>query len=181
MSNVYNLGYKNNKRGELIMGIDDLSKFLDDKEQKAKATDVAWGKRKSEWLTAVDNLYQMIEAWLKPLKDQGKVQTKHEKITLREEGIGAYEIKNMKLNFSGEIITFEPLGANILGARGRIDIKGNKKSFYILLTGKDSDGTSPEDYVWKLAQTPKAPLGSRKTYLIFDENLFTDTIKAILS
>ena len=46
--------------------------------------------------------------------------------TITEENIGRYEINKMIITMLNQHVTLEPIGSNLIGAYGRIDLKGKK-------------------------------------------------------
>ena len=81
-----------------------------------------WNAERDWWLAALGELYQQMEAWLTPLREQGLVSSKKIPIQLSEENIGTYAADGLVLEFGPQAIILEPKGTLIVGARGRVDV-----------------------------------------------------------
>ncbi len=56
--------------------------------------------------------------------------------TINEEYLGSYETKKLILNFNSDTVIFTPVGRNIIGARGRIDMEGKAGKVKFVLVGE---------------------------------------------
>jgi hypothetical protein len=144
--------------------------------EKRKEGSTDWGQRKDEWIGAVNRLYDEIEVWFLELFDEGYMDIKLVKITLAEEFIGEYEIDTLELYLGErgsydaveEVVIFEPIGRNVIGASGRIDIylRGRKSEKVLLLLMRDPNS---DNYSWNLAK-------SKKDITIFDRGVLEHLI-----
>lgn len=177
------------------MGLKDLEKFLNSKEDaKEQVKNFDWEAEKQEWLNELENLYNMIENWLKPLEEKNKVKFEYKEISLIEENIGAYKAKELILHLLDQKVTLEPVGTLIIGAKGRINMIGAQGSIMILLVRKNATGprvkitingigneTKVEEeqpkieWAWKLATTPP-----KIQYHQLNEDSFSDALMAIV-
>ena len=118
------------------MSLKDLEDFLN--EDSTAEGSFNWEKEKKEWLKAVDEFYRSITAWLKPLTDKpnSNLKLSFEKMILSEEDIGDYEINKMMIVIKGHRVELEPVGTNLIGAKGRIDMTGTYGMVRFLLVDK---------------------------------------------
>ncbi len=121
------------------MGIKALEYIIEKKhkEQSADLTDCS--KRKELWLKSVKEFYQKIIKWLKPYSEKGLLKIDYVKSIKNEQYIGEYEIEEMILNISNEIVKLEPVGTFIVGAHGRIDMIGNDGISRFVLVDSESN------------------------------------------
>ncbi|MFZ3101360.1 MAG: hypothetical protein WA131_04810 [Desulfitobacteriaceae bacterium] len=123
------------------MGLKDLEKFLaDKKEQKVAVPPIDWKQEKQRWLHNIDEYYSRIEEWLVPYKAKDLLQYNFEEITLSEEDIGEYKTRRLHLEISNDSVVFEPIGTNLIGAYGRIDMVGKNGTIKFIVVDKDSTG-----------------------------------------
>jgi hypothetical protein len=118
------------------MAQDQLQKFFQEKKQKAKPSDIDWGARRDAWIKAVNDLYRMIEdEYLKDAK--ADVEITRRDTDAREFLVGIYQIPELVLHVADEEVVFSPKGVNVVGARGRIDVEGERGGVAIIWQGED--------------------------------------------
>jgi len=112
---------------------------LEDKLQKLNKSDtskkVDLKKVLLEWQTQVKDTLDETQNWLKSYLDQGLLKVVEKEKTINEEILGEYKVKQLEYEFGKFRLVFEPMGRNILGAWGRIDVylRGNKTNKYVLV------------------------------------------------
>lgn len=158
----------------------DLREKLKKLSERRKESAIDWDQIKTAWVAAVDKLYGDIENWFNEYLNEGYMISKLSKINLSEEFLGNYEISSLEL-FLGdkskedveEVIVLEPIGRNVIGANGRIDIylRGRKSEKALLLLMRNDD---TDDYHWELAR-------NKRDRVVFDKNAFEVLINDWLS
>ena len=158
------------------MGSDDLEEYLKEKKEEQKmGQEINWQDVKEEWLKYIDGFYNNITIWLGEYKNKGLLNYRYEETTLNEEHIGEYDTRKLIIDIFGGKVVFQPVGTNIIAARGRIDLIGHNGSEKFILVNlkykqprdaiKITFGTTlpkkeidkePEEikYVWKIATNP---------------------------
>ena len=112
---------------------------LEDKLQKLSKTKtpkkVDSEKVLFEWKTEVEKTLKKTMDWLKSYQDKGLLKAMEKEKTIREEVLGEYKVKQLEYEFGKFRLVFEPMGRNILGAWGRIDVylRGSKTDKYVLI------------------------------------------------
>lgn len=126
---------------------------------------------KVAFMEQVDQLYnRVLDEWFCEYIDEGYIHYEYEQIVLFEEHIGEYKVNQLSLIVEeGPVIIFEPVGINIIGAHGRIDlyISGKKYDKFMLLLLQNEN----EEYYWELWKSNR-----KKDQYIFDESLFEKII-----
>lgn len=118
------------------MAQDQLQKFFQEKKQKATPADIDWGAKRDAWIAAVNDLYRTIEGdYLKAAKADVEI-TRPDKV-VTENYIGEYHVQELVLRVGDEQVVFSPKGANIVGARGRIDVEGERGDATIVWQGEN--------------------------------------------
>ncbi len=105
-------------------------------------------KRHQEWLKAIDQFYAMIIPWLKPFEEKGQLRYEISEVFLVEDGVGTYTVGGMQLRFGNHAVSIRPVGKDIVGAHGRIDMEAARGTVKFFLEEKDV--FKPEELVWKI-------------------------------
>jgi len=104
-----------------------FDEFVQRENQEALVLDqepIDWQAEKGEYLRHVEGLFSKISEFLKPYVVHGQVKIAYQPIALNEEHIGPYSAKEMLITIGSKIIKLEPIGANILLSKGRVDVVG---------------------------------------------------------
>ncbi|WP_227937262.1 hypothetical protein [Alkalihalobacillus deserti] len=181
------------------MSLKDLEEFLNDDNNEGNNFD--WEKEKTDWLTAVDDFYRNITEWLKPIteRDNSNLKITLDTLVINEEDIGEYEVKKMNISLKGKRVVLEPIGTMLIGARGRIDMKGTYGTVRFVLVDKrlnkpnvtvrvvDSTGEKalnetnkstsslPNDFGWKIITPPP-----NVQYIPLNEETFTQSLLSVI-
>ncbi len=148
-----------------------LTEFLRERKRRADEEHgkVDWDERRRRWLESLRSLYETIEEWLGELEEQGTVSVSYEAKTLGEEDIGTYEADVMVIEVGPERILLEPVGTQVLGARGRVDVRSSGSIEHAMLVETEWDD-------WQIAvRTP------RVTYYPLTEEAFTDVLREVMA
>jgi hypothetical protein len=116
---------------------DKLEKF---KEEK-KSSDIDWNQRKLEWKDQIDQLFKTIEEWFSDYVLDDYMKKELGTKVIKEEYLGDYEVPTLTYEIGPYSMHFEPMGRNIIGGKGRIDmyLKGYKSSKYLLILAEDDE------------------------------------------
>jgi hypothetical protein len=103
---------------------------------------VDWEARKEEWIAAVNSLYDTVEGWFSGLREQGLMAIERKPTCVYEEYLGDYAIDSLEIGMADKKVILEPVGRNVIGARGRIDLylRGFKADRLLLLRLEDVEG-----------------------------------------
>ena len=135
---------------------------------------VDWDERREEWLQYLEQFYQLVEGFMREYLDQGKVRLQRGTKKLHEEFIGDYSVDTMTLDIGPNKILFDPIGTNLIGAKGRVDMRsakgtvkfvlvpadGTKIGWKIHISVEGADDPVPEpvkpvrSWAWKIATPP---------------------------
>ena len=127
--------------------------------------DIDWQARKEKWLASLSDLYGLIKSWLRPLEKDGTLRYSSTQITLQEDYLGSYQVEALSLQIGKQKVDFYPKGTLIIGAEGRVDVRGQRAMRTIVL----SDGK------WSVVeQSPRLKM------LPFNEDSFQDLLQEIM-
>lgn len=174
------------------MGRENFEEYL---KKHSTENQIDWDSRKEEWLKHVDEFYKLITEWLKEYIVQNKVQIRYNPITLEEDNIGFYNVKQLYLKIANQTVVFTPIGTILIGSRGRIDMEGrggrirfvlvdekvierNVKSHKSLPEQKKSTEHDQQTFKlkWKIAPIPPSNKLEELT-----ENKFFDALIAVIN
>jgi molybdopterin-binding protein len=111
-----------------------LHEFFRGKKQKAGPDGIDWVTRRDAWIRAVKELYQTVtDDYLKAAKADVEIDYPDKVVT--ESSIGVYHISELSLRVGDEVVLFSPKGTNIVGAKGRIDVFGDRGEATIVWLG----------------------------------------------
>ena len=106
------------------MGKEDFKSFLEKHGLNKREEAVDWTQRKEEWVSYINQFYQIIQKWLKPYIDENIVELNFKPITLHEENIGSYETNRILMKIANQEVVFTPIGTLLIGSKGIIDMEG---------------------------------------------------------
>jgi hypothetical protein len=118
----------------------EFTDFINRQKPIVEEPPINWATEKERWFEFLDNLYQMIERFLKEYTDLRKILLTYNEIELTEENIGRYTVRAMELAFGTNRVTLTPIGTLLIGTRGRVDMTGPRGTRRLILADKNSTG-----------------------------------------
>lgn len=104
---------------------DQLQELFREKKAKAKPANTNWAAKREAWIKAVNALYKTIgQEYLSAAKNDVEITQKDAVVT--EQNAGEYHIPQLVLQVGDEQVLFSPVGVNVVGAQGRIDVEGDR-------------------------------------------------------
>lgn len=104
---------------------DQLVTFLRTRKERTTGPAVNWEEKKREWIRSVQALYEYVKALLRESIESNDVIVQIVDMVVSEEFVGEYTIPALQLIVGGERVQFLPKGVNVIGASGRVDIRGD--------------------------------------------------------
>ena len=95
-----------------------------------------WEKELEEWLEHLNRLMKKIKKFLKDYIEQNRVTLEYRNKKVTENNIGTYDVKIVSILIGNAKVDIEPIGRNVIGAKGRVDIKGSMGKVRIVLVPK---------------------------------------------
>ena len=119
------------------MAQQEFSEFVRRKTERVKAEEVIdWAKRRADWLQELEELYARMEDHLKPYTQAGEIRIERTPMQLREDHLGTYDAEKLTFKIGREKIVAKPIGTLLIGASGRVDLSGSRKTLKIVLLAK---------------------------------------------
>ena len=94
-----------------------------------------WEARKQNWLRHLEDLHGLVRTWLQPLVHDGTVRCSTRPVSLEEDFIGEYQADALTLLIGNQSVAFHPKGTLIVGADGRVDVRGQRAVRTMVLKG----------------------------------------------
>ncbi len=167
--------------------------FIDQQIAPTDEPEVDWDKERQEWQQNLSQFYELVRAFMGKYIDQGKVRVRRGTKELHEEFIGRYAVETMTLEIGLNKIEFDPVGTNVIGAKGRVDMCSARGTVKFVLVSEDaaeiggpriieraepvSEPIEPlKHWAWKIATPPP-----RVRCLELCEESFQDAIMEVLN
>lgn len=163
-------------------------------EEHTHQKEFDWVGRKNKYLDRVKQLYEQIRSYLKEFSDT--VQLSEEIVIVNEKYVGNYEAPLLKIDILGKQASLVPIGTNIIGTPGRVDLKSYLETKRIILVDQTAKEpkifaaitfnkedkkrigkriTRPRNYVWKIITDPP-----NIRYIELDEEHFLGALQEVL-
>lgn len=111
-----------------------LEDILKQKQEQQEASEFEHVAVRQEWIANCEKLMSKIAEWLQPLEDKNWLEIQSENIPIREDQLGDYEARSLRLIFlDSQILTFRPVGRFIIGTQGRVDVVSGSTLLSMLL------------------------------------------------
>ena len=119
------------------MAQQEFSEFVRRKTERVKAEEaVDWAKRRADWLQELEELYARMEGHLEPYTQAGEIRIERTPMQLREDHLGTYDAEKLTFKIGREKVVAKPIGTLLIGASGRVDLSGSRKTLKIVLLAK---------------------------------------------
>ena len=123
-----------------------ITKTFDEfvKEQVARADElkfaieIEWPERLATWQRELNQLYSDMEKYLKKYIKAGDIKKERDNITITEPNVSSYEVEQLTFFIGTEKIVARPIGTQLIGTKGRVDLISRRGSIKILLLEKSS-------------------------------------------
>lgn len=119
----------------------DFDAFINQVNQKTDEQKIDWDRTRDEWLNYLSGFYKTIEGFLEEYKKAGKLSYDYSKKEIFEEYIGSYTVDVMNIRLGEHKVKLEPIGTNLIGAHGRVDLIGANGKVKIGLVNKNYSDT----------------------------------------
>jgi len=179
------------------MSKQDFDTFINEQiKKKQNEPQIDWDKKRDEWLSHLSNFYEKIESFLEEYTKSGKLSYQFSKKEIVEEYISSYSVSVMNIKLGEHRVKLEPIGTNIIGAHGRVDLIGangkvkfvlvNKYSSTPLIKITTSVEGEPEkqqvnhqvekfELAWKIATPPP-----RIKYIDLNQDIFLEALLEVV-
>ena len=93
---------------------------------------IDWQWRKATWIRTVESLYALVREMLRDSIASQDVTVRTFDAQVTEDFVGTYSIPVLEIEAGGERVEFRPKGITVVGASGRVDIRGERDTVTLL-------------------------------------------------
>jgi hypothetical protein len=170
-----------------------FEEFLNRQTENAKSKPIDWDKERDDWIGYLELFYSSIQSFLKPYLEGRKIKIAYGEKKIFEEDIGEYEARNAIIFFGSNKVKLEPIGTNLIGVKGRVDLIGpNGKVKFVLVNSTANAPKIParvginepplpeekcpdmKSWAWKIATSPP-----NIRYFEFEPDSFFDALMEV--
>ena len=116
---------------------DQLVDFLRVRKQQATSQEIDWQAKKDTWVRSVETLYGLVQEMLRDSIASKDVTIRTFDTQVNEDFIGTYSIPVLEVTVGNERVEFRPKGITVIGASGRVDIRGERDTVTLLRDEQD--------------------------------------------
>lgn len=85
----------------------------------------------ADWTDSVNTLFQQVQQWI--MEDRPEWQIELTTADVTEESLGRYDIPVMEIDTRSGRVILEPIGLDVFGARGRVDLYAWPSHYRVML------------------------------------------------
>ncbi len=119
---------------------DQLVDFLRSKKAPEGTSEIDWKAKRDAWVASVKALYALLEDMLRDSIASKDVLLHRDIVRITEDFIGTYSIPVLELTVGNERVEFRPKGITVIGAAGRVDIRGERDTVTLLRDTANTNG-----------------------------------------
>jgi hypothetical protein len=124
-----------------------------------------------DWGKSLERLFGQLRGWLTPAEADNLLRVEEDRVSLREEGLGAYAAPSLRvITPRGEVVRIIPKGRVIVGALGRVDFECSPKKAMLVQRAP---------HRWQFAELTLDPGGW--SFEDLTEDSFWETLRYLLS
>lgn len=131
-----------------------FKEFVEKQAKTSQEVKIDWAKKLDDWKRYLDQFYSMVDGFLQPYVESNKIEIQKADIGLQEEYIGAYTVSKLTIRLGENEIILKPIGTNLIGAKGRVDMLGPKGQVKFVLVPKESSGPKITVQTWIEGEEP---------------------------
>ena len=136
-----------------------------------KLSPVDADKEITEWTAAVETLFQQVQHWAADARSEDW-QITFSTADVTEESLGSYPIRVMEINAGTGRLILEPVGLDVLGARGRVDLYAWPSLFRVMLLRSLKENNSKEGWTIRTESGIDWPTAwGKDSFLVISEQL----------
>ena len=156
---------------------------------------VDWPRQLDEWKRFLEQFNDLVKEFLREYIEQGKMRIEYVAKQIHEQYIGRYEVQAISIVIGNNKVYLDPIGTNLIAAKGRVDMNGPSGTVRFVLVPKDSnapairvrihDGVGPihdevpqevTEWTWKISTPPP-----QIRYIELEEELFRDAVMEVVN
>lgn len=113
-----------------------VKRRIDEAKSGTAPKDVDWNQRREDWISSLNDLYSKFERYLKKYTKADQIQILRESIQISENNLGSYDVDKLTFQIGNDEVIAEPIGTQVIGAAGRVDLIGAQGRLRLVLLDK---------------------------------------------
>lgn len=118
----------------------DFDSFVQQQQDKKTELNEFWGRQRDQYIEYVNKVYESIEEFLSAWTSTGAVTIQYHEQEIHEENTGVYLVRKCIIAIGNKFIALTPVGTQLIGTKGRIDISGPFGRSRLILADKEATG-----------------------------------------
>jgi hypothetical protein len=111
---------------------DQLVSFLRTRKEQSGTPNIDWLAKEDTWVNSVKNLYALVKELLQDSIASEYVTVRMFDERIDEDLVGTYSIPVLEITAGTERVEFRPKDITVIGASGRVDIRGERDTVTLL-------------------------------------------------
>jgi hypothetical protein len=116
---------------------DQLVDFLRARKQRATNQEIDWHAKRDDWIHSVESLYERVQEILRDSIASKDVTVRCFDTQVTEDFVGTYSVPVLEITVGNERVEFRPKGITVIGASGRVDLRGERDTVTLLQDQQD--------------------------------------------
>jgi hypothetical protein len=141
-------------RGSNIMTKKKFDEFVAKQSSETGESEIDWSIKRDEWLEYLKMFYEKVESYLREYVSEGKIRIAYDSKKMSEEYIGEYDVSTAVIHLGKNQVRLDPIGANLIAAKGRVDMIGSNGKVRFVLVDKNSSAPGISVQVWVQGEEP---------------------------
>jgi len=92
---------------------------------------------REEWLSDLNQLYELVEGWLRQEQAEGLLHLTRGQVIVIEEGLGWYDAPSLVIEAAGKAVQLHPMGRLIPSTTGQVDLVCDQRRLPLVRDSKD--------------------------------------------
>ena len=129
--------------------------FVNQQHKMAGDTErsVDWPRQLDEWKRFLEQFNDLVKEFLREYIEQGKMRIEYVAKQIHEQHTGRYEVQAISIVIGNNKVYLDPIGTNLIAAKGRVDMNGPSGTVRFVLVPKDSPHlTSVSEFMTELVR-----------------------------
>lgn len=131
-----------------------FDEFIQKQSSPPTISEIDWAGQLLEWQQYLSKFYEAITLYLKQYIDEGKIKLTYGEKSIFEEYLGEYKATTATIAFGNNHIKLDPIGTNLIGAKGRVDMIGTNGHVKFVLVNSDASAPKISVRIWIQGEEP---------------------------
>ena len=131
-----------------------FDEYVAKQSSETRESEIDSSKKRDEWLEYVNKFYKKVGYFLQKYLSGGQIKIVYGSKKISEEYIGEYEVSTAIIHLGKNQVRLDPIGTNLIGAKGRVDMVGPNGKVKFVLVDKNASAPRTSVQVWVQGEVP---------------------------